>query len=189
VVMKGRSMAPTSELPPRAEGRVTEKRAIEDPQDACIQGNVPFCQLQRQRGFFMRGSQTGEEDYPCTGEYPYVWNYTYVNAGPHGLPTSIATTFADSPQSIEILFTNWSVYETGTMTVTLACSKNNPFGGVCGAPIQDLLCPVIPGTERQYCSRTIVPVCINFWKERCSNGQLYQCSEWPLADFCQPCPG
>lgn len=188
---KSRALAPTKSLPPRQEARVTGKRLSVDDSDPCTEYNVPFCQTQQQVGFFMHGSQTGERDFTCTGEYPYVWNYSYVNSGPHGLPTSIGTIYQEVPQTIDVLWTNWSWYETGTITVTLACSKTNSFGGgACGAPIQDPMCPVVNGTLRQYCSRTIVPVCIDFWQERCSPGNtLYNCTEIPLADFCQPCPG
>ena len=66
---------------------------------------MPFCQTQQERGFFMRGWQSGYQDYSCQGEYPYVWSYTYTWKAHMGWPTSIGTIFQESPQTIEIEFT------------------------------------------------------------------------------------
>jgi hypothetical protein len=191
-LQKSRNLAPTANLPPRQPSRAIEKRGPPTEDNPCTERNVPFCQTQQERGFFMRGWQSGYQDYSCQGEYPYVWSYTYTVEGPHGLPTSIGTIFQESPQSIEIEFTNWSVYETGIITVTLACSKSNSFGGgACGAPIHDPLCPVVPGSTKQYCSKT-GPACFDIYQERCApTNTLYNCTLIALFDFdfCQPCPG
>src|SRR5207302_7593787 len=102
----------------------------------------------------MRGWQSGYQDYSCQGEYPYLWSYTYTWKAHMGWPTSIGTIFQESPQTIEIEFTNWSVYETGIITVTLACSKSNSFGGgACGAPIHDPMCPVVPAAQNNIAAK------------------------------------
>ena len=188
-LLKLRAFAPTRTLEARQDSPASAAPA--EGEDPCIQGRVPYCQLQKQAPFWIAGSHSGTRDFTCTGAYPYVWNYTYVNAGPHGLPTSTGIISAEYPGTFETLWTNWSVYKTGLITVTLACSKNNSFGGTCGAPVDDPECPLVQGSYRHSCnSRGGVPVCVAFWQERCTlNKQLYSCTDIEIADWCQPCSG
>lgn len=190
-LVKSRAFVPTKTLAPREEPPASTPPAAAEAGNACTDLNVPNCNLQQQIGFFIWGSHTGERNFTCAGEYPYAWNYTYVNAGPHGLPTSTGIVSGEYPGTMDVLFTNWSVYKTGTITVTLACSKNNPFGGTCGGPVNDPKCPVVSGSYRHNCtSAGGVPVCIGFWQERCAaNNQLFSCTNTEVFDWCQPCTG
>jgi len=96
--------------------------------DPCTWGNsgnpVPNCQAQPQEAFFLWGWHDGRRYFDCKAPYPYVWNYTYTEADGDGV-TSLGFQFEESPQSFDIWFTNWSIYQTGSIVVTLACSKTN----------------------------------------------------------------
>jgi hypothetical protein len=104
--------------------------------------------------------------------------------------SAIGAIFEVSPNTIGILFTNWNPFQTDMVSVVLGCSKNNSFGGDCGAPVDDPGCPVIAGSEKNYCSRGPVPVCFESFQERCQpSNQLYQCNVILLKTYCQACPG
>jgi hypothetical protein len=165
---KTRILARTETLQQR-QPRVIGQPASLQAQDPCVSGGaVPNCQAQQQEGFFMWGWHTGRRYFDCKAPYPYVWNYTYTEADGSGV-TSIGYQFEESPQSFDIWFTNWSVYQTGTIAVTLACSKTNQWaGGACGPIIDDPMCPVLSGTTKFNCSKAFPGVCFSTYQERCS---------------------
>lgn len=177
-MLKTRVLAPTdrfNQRRPRVSGRPTSSQA----QDPCtLDGGVPNCQAQQQVGFFLWGTHTGRVYVDCQAPYPYVWNYTYTEADGSGV-TSIGYQFEESPQSFDIWFTNWSPYKTGTISVTLACSKTNQWaGGACGPIIDDDMCPVLPGTTKFNCSKTFPGVCFSTYQERCSpSSPILDCTQ------------
>jgi len=136
----------------------------------------------------MWGWHTGRIFFDCKSPYPYVWDYTYTEADGSGV-TSIAYEFEESPQSIDIWFTNWSVYQTGTISVTLACSKTDQFaGGACGPVTGDSGCPEVPNSVTQNCSK--IPqgagVCFSTFKEQCSGGPVLDCTkDFIFPTWCQ----
>jgi hypothetical protein len=167
-MLKTRILARTDTLQKR-KPRVIGQPASLQAEDPCtIGGTVPNCQAQQQVGFFMWGWHTGRLFFDCKGPYPYVWNYTYTEADGSGV-TSIGYQFEESPQSFDIWFTNWSIYQTGTILVTLACSKTNSWaGGGCGPIIDDPMCSVLPDTTKFNCSKAFPGVCFATYQERCS---------------------
>ena len=89
-----------------------------------------------------------------------------------------------------MLFTNWNLFQDDQMHAWLACSKVSAFGDTCGEVQKDPGCPVIAGTDHNYCSRGQVPVCFQQFEERCSaNNQRYTCTNVLGIAWCQPCPG
>ncbi len=151
---------------PGTNGRLTSAQA-ENP---CTISNppVPNCEVQTQQGFFMWGWHTNRMFFDCTGDHHFAWNYTYTEEGGSGV-TSIGYEFAESPQSFDIWFTNWSIYTTGTITVSLACSRTNSFGGdACGPITSDPGCTELPNTRKDNCSKTNPSACFFTWKEQCS---------------------
>jgi hypothetical protein len=156
--------------------------------DVCEQ--VPFCQVQSETPFRMGGWATQAHSFTCRGEYPYVWNFSYSQTGSPSV-SAIGGVDAVSPGTMGILFTNWNPFQTDTVTVDLACSKSNSFGGDCGAVVDDPKCPVVAGSEKTYCSKGPVPVCIGTYQERCQpSNQLYSCTIDVIpVPWCQPCPG
>ena len=167
-ILTARVLANTQNLPPR-QPRVIGRPASLQAQDPCTIGKgVPSCQAQTQQSFFMWGWYSGREYLDCKAPYPYVWNYTYTEADGDGV-TSIGFQFEESPQTMDIWFTNWSVYETGSIVVTLACSKTNQWaGGGCGPITGDPSCSVLPGTTKFNCSKAFPGVCFATYQERCS---------------------
>ena len=60
----------------------------------------------------------------------------------------------------------------------------------CGAVQSDPGCPTISGSQHTYCSKGPVPVCFSVYEERCEpSNQLYQCTDYIILPWCQPCPG
>jgi hypothetical protein len=185
-MLKTRVLARTETLQDR-KPRVIGQPASLQAEDPCkIGGTVPNCQAQQQLGFFMWGLHTVRLFFHCKGPYPYVWNYTYTEADGSGV-TSIGYQFAESPQSFDIWFTNWSVYQTGTIVVSLACSKTNSWAGdACGPIMNDPVCPVLPGTTKFNCSKTFPGVCFSTYQERCSPTQpILDCTQDVLFEYCQ----
>ena len=151
--------------------------------------NVPLCQVQPRGSFVLAGWGTVDFDYTCLGDHPYVWRFSYSQTG-HPSVSTLSAIFAVTPGTIGILFTNWNLFQDDTVTVNLACSKNNSFGGICGGPVDDPGCPVVGGSEHTYCSRGPVPVCFSTYEERCQpSNQLYSCTTILLETYCQACPG
>lgn len=185
-MLKTRVLARTETLQQR-KPRVIGQPASLQAEDPCTSGGtVPNCQAQQQEGFFMWGWHTGRRFFDCKAPYPYVWNYTYTEADGSGV-TSIGFQFEESPQSFDIWFTNWSVYQTGTIVVTLACSKTNSWAGdACGPIMNDPMCPVLPGTTRFNCSKTFPGVCFSTYQERCSaTDPILDCTQDVLFEYCQ----
>ncbi|HEV8455723.1 MAG TPA: hypothetical protein VGQ24_12560 [Gemmatimonadales bacterium] len=151
--------------------------------------NVPLCQVQPRGSFLLAGWGTVDYDYTCLGDHPYVWNFSYSQTGSPSV-SALAAIFAVTPGTIGILMTNWNLFATDQVTINLACSKNNSFGGICGGPVDDPACPVVAGSEHNYCSGGPVPVCFQTYQERCQpSNQLYTCTTILLVTYCQACPG
>jgi hypothetical protein len=151
--------------------------------------NVPLCQAQGRGSFPLDGWGTRAIDFTCAGAYPYVWSFSYSQTGSPSV-SAIGVVDAVSPGTMGILFTNWNPFATDTVTVALGCSKNNSFGGDCGAPVDDPGCPVLAGSEHIYCSKGPVPVCFSTYQERCQpSNQLYACTTILLVTYCTACPG
>ena len=186
-MLKTRVLARTDTLQDR-KPRVIGQPASLQAEDPCASGGgVPNCQPQQQVGFFMWGWHTGRIFFDCKAPYPYVWNYTYTEADGSGV-TSIGYQFAESPQSFDIWFTNWSIYKTGTIAVTLACSKTNSWAGqACGPVEDDPMCPIIAGSTQFNCSKTFPGVCFSTHKERCSaSSPILDCTlDFVFRPWCQ----
>jgi hypothetical protein len=168
--------------------RVSGQPSSSQYQDPCtLGGGVPNCQAQQQQAFFMWGWHTGRQFFDCQAPYPYVWNYTYTEAGGSGV-TSIGYQFEESPQSYDIWFTNWSVYQTGSIVVTLACSKTNSWAGNdCGPVIDDPMCPIVPNSTHYNCSKTFPGVCFSTHQEQCSaTSPILDCTlDFVFRPWCQ----
>jgi hypothetical protein len=162
-----------------------------DPADPCIGGgqnggDVPFCNSQIRYFFELGGWATVAYDLTCTDpNYPYYWNYNQSQTGSPSISVTGVTTF-DSPGMLQSLITNWNPFATDDLTVRLACSKSNSFGGNCGGPVSDPGCPVVEGSTQNHCSGGPVPVCILTYQERCQpTNQLYQCTNTLGIAYCQ----
>ncbi len=137
----------------------------------------------------MGGWETTTKSFQCNAPYPYAWNFSYSQTGSPSV-SAIGAQFQESPSTYDLLLTNWNLFATDTVDVVIACSKNNFWGGVCGAPQGDPGCPVVSGTSHMYCSKGPVPVCFSTYQERCAaNNQLFTCTLDVIVSWCQPCPG
>ena len=199
-IHKSRQLAPTRALPtrkPAFEWRGTSplgraparpSRSVEDMDaDAC--NGVPFCQAQPQVPFALGGWASTTQSYTCAAPYPYAWNFSYTQTGSPSV-SAIGAIFAEYPGNYDVLLTNWNLFATDVVSITVGCSKSNSFGGNCGAPQSDPGCPVVSGTAKTYCSKGPVPVCFSVYQERCQpSNQLYGCVFDVVYGYCQPCPG
>jgi hypothetical protein len=151
--------------------------------------NVPHCQVKRITPFQLSGWDTLLYDFYCRGEYPYFWAFSYTQSG-HPSVSNIASSASDYPDWVRILFTNWNPFQTDDVFVTLACSKDNKWANECGGGVFDPGCPQVPGSEKDFCNNTRLPICVSTYEERCPDTkQLYRCTiEFGLS-WCQPCPG
>jgi hypothetical protein len=190
-IQLSRQLAPTSQLqkrkPARSSGKGPRHVLGQVGGDAC--DNVPDCQLQQQPTFAMGGWATTTKSYACASPYPYAWGFTYTQTGSPSV-SAIGANFEESPGTQDILLTNWNPFATDDVTVVVACSKSNMWGGSCGAPQSDPGCPQVPGSAHMYCSKGPVPVCFSTYQERCApNNELYSCTIDVVIPWCQPCPG
>ncbi|MEO6323500.1 MAG: hypothetical protein ABIT01_19145 [Thermoanaerobaculia bacterium] len=150
---------------------------------------VPFCQAQPQISFYMGGWASTTKSYICKAPYPYAWRIDYTQTGSPSV-SNLDEISAAYPGEINVLMTNWNPFQADLVTIQVGCSKNNSFGGVCGAPVSDPQCPVVAGSTRTSCARGPVPVCIFFFQERCpATNQLYSCTDILGLAYCSPCPG
>jgi hypothetical protein len=185
-----RHLAPTSRL----QKRETVHRRGKGPgsvgnvgSDAC--DGVPDCQLQPQATFAMGGWASTTKSYACAAPYPYAWGFSYTQTGSPSV-SAIGEIGAVSPGNMNILLTNWNPFATDDVSIVVACSKQNSFGGSCGGVQGDPGCPQVPGSGHEYCSKGPVPVCFGTYQERCQpSNQLYQCTDDVIVPWCQPCPG
>jgi hypothetical protein len=171
-LLKSRVLGPTDGKQKRKQRTIGKGRSLQS-EDPCTFGDdgnpVPDCQAQQQQPFFLWGWHTGRIFFDCQAPYPYVWDYSYTEADGSGV-TSIGYQFAESPQSYDIWFTNWSIYQTGSIVVTLACSKTSSWkGDPCGPVTDDPQCPIIQGSTVYNCSKTFPGVCFSTHKEQCSS--------------------
>jgi hypothetical protein len=197
-MQQSRLLAPTALLPlrrppPPFVPPVREKlKMLADPDQvgAEVCNNVPFCQPQQEPTFSIGGWETTTKSYECKAPYPYAWDSTYTQTGSPSV-SSMSVVHATYPGYIDLLMTNWNIFATDDVTVTVACSKSNSFGGECGAPQSDPGCPVVNGSSHQYCSKGPVPVCFSDFQERCPapTKQLFSCTIDVIVTWCQPCPG
>jgi hypothetical protein len=191
VLQDSRYLAPTGWVPgtslrtPDVAGDPRKQQSA-PPGHEC--DGVPLCQVLGTYQFDLTGWESRLIHYTCQGEYPYAtFNYSYSQTG-YASVGAFPTIFAVVPQTLGIAWTNWNPFQTDTVTVTIACSKNNSFGGDCGGPVGDPGCPVV--SQHTYCSRGPVPVCILVFEERCQpNNQLYSCTDTLGLTYCQQCPG
>jgi hypothetical protein len=164
--------------------------------DACDNSAAPpDCQQQIQSAVPYSGWESNTWAYYCTGDHPFYWGPS--NSSDTGnfqvlTPnyTFIESIFAEngSPNKMDALFTNWSIY-TQQLVVALACSDQPPpQAQVCnnpGNPVADPGCA--ESNAHVYCSGR-VPVCFTLYEETCTGGQTYQCTnETGLVVWCQPC--
>ena len=188
-LLRARVVGPTKGGQKRKQRTIGKRDSIQSD-DPCTFGDdgnpVPNCQAQQQQSFFLWGWHTGRVFFDCKAPYPYVWDYSYTEADGSGV-TSIGYQFEESPQSYDIWFTNWSVYQTGSIVVTLACSKTNSWkGDGCGPIIDDPECTVIPGSTVQNCSKTFPGVCFSTFKEQCTpTSPILDCTIDYAWDWCQ----
>lgn len=195
VVQQSRQLAPTTRLPERRPSVATmpgmgsrSTLAAASAGGSACEG-VPECQPQPQARFTMKGWATTTKSYNCKAPYPYAWQIGYTQTGSPSV-SAIPEISGSAPGTINILLTNWNPFQTDRVDITVGCSKHNVFGGTCGAPVSDPGCPVVSGTEHNYCSSGPVPVCFQTYQERCTpSKQLYSCTIDLLLIYCVPCPG
>lgn len=194
-IQKSRHLAPTADLMKRRSARMSRgnphhprDRGQLDDTAACV--NVPDCQPQPQPTFAMGGWASTTKSYQCQSPYPFAWNFTYSQTGSPSV-SAIGAIFGENPGTFDVLLTNWNLFATDDVTIIVGCSTRNSFdGGSCGAPQGDPGCPVVAGSQHQYCSRGPVPVCFATYQERCSaSNLLYSCTIDVIVPWCQPCPG
>jgi hypothetical protein len=181
-----RQLGATERLPSRRPSRVSVPGAQLGSDETC--DGVPDCQAQPQPSFWLSEWETTRKHYQCKTPYPFGWNASLSQQG--SSVTHIPSVWASDPGTVNVLLTNWNPIYHELVSLTLACSKRNSFGGTCGAVTSDPGCPVIGGSEHNYCSGGPVPVCFQTYQERCSAGnQLFQCTIDLGIAWCQPCPG
>jgi hypothetical protein len=141
---------------------------------------IPNCELQVQQPVQYKGWHSSNMNYYCTGDHPYYWgleqsfirSFTFDNS----CFTATENIWGDDVNKLEVLITNWCL-NTQDITLTLACSATpQPGTAFCateGGPVSDPGCP--QGTVKNICSRGVVPVCIQLYKETCANKVSYQC--------------
>ena len=185
---KSRQLAPTARLPARKPFSRIARPTADGADDLC--GGVPGCQAQVQPSFYMGGWATVAKSYQCKSPYPYAWGYTYSQSGSPSV-SGIGAQFEAYPMTFDVLLTNWNLFATDLVEVTIGCSNTNFWnGGSCGAAQSDPGCPVVAGSEKNYCSRGPVPVCFQTYQERCAaTRQLFNCTIELLDSWCSPCPG
>lgn len=193
-----RQLAPTSQLPARMPAPASRQGAQATPvpgkakAGVSVCDSVPFCQEQAQAPFLLGGWDTDANRYTCQAPYLYAWPpFTWAQTG-YPSVSAIGATFEAYPSDQDLLLTNWNLFQTDEVYVTIACSKSNPWtGNTCGAPQDDPGCPVVSGSSKIYCSRGPIPVCFGVYQERCApRNQLYSCTDLEgLVNYCQPCPG
>ena len=188
-VLVSKQLSPTAQL----EKRKTPRRPQRDPKQGVAAGDlcasVPDCQPQTQPTFSLGGWASTTKSYACKQPYPYAWTMTWTQTGRPSV-SAIGAIFAVDPGEMDVLLTNWNPFATDDVTITVACSKQNSFGGDCGAVQSDPGCPTISGSQHTYCSKGPVPVCFSVYEERCEpSNQLYQCTDYIILPWCQPCPG
>jgi hypothetical protein len=184
-----KQLAPTAQL----ERRKTPRRPQREPKQGVAAGDlcssVPDCQPQTQPTFSLGGWASTTKRYACQQPYPYAWTMTWTQTGRPSV-SAIGAIFAVDPGEMDVLLTNWNPFATDDVTITVACSKQNSFGGDCGAVQSDPGCPQVSGSQHTYCSKGPVPVCFSVYEERCEpSNQLYQCTDYIILPWCQPCPG
>lgn len=187
---KSRHLAPTDGLRGRPASRVLRPGVSgADSDDPCVTFNVPACQAQQQISFYLGPWASTDKGFTCKSPYPYAWSFTWSQSGSPSV-SALGAVFAVNPGTEDILLTNWNPIYTDLVIVTLACSKNNSFGGTCGSPQSDPGCPLIPGSQQNHCSPGPIPVCFQTYEERCQpSNQLYSCTIDLLVSWCSPCPG
>lgn len=155
---------------------------------------VPLCQPQTQSAVHYNAWQTSGWAYYCTGDHPYFWNndnnlgfgnnFSFDNR----CFTVTENPFAENePSKFDATITNWCL-KGEDISVTIGCSQQPqnmpscPNGTTVG---KDPGCP-IQGSIANHCSSGPVPVCIQTWTERCSNGPAY-CTDELTAVWCVTC--
>jgi len=188
VVQQSRQLAPTLFM---GQHRSEVRHSSPPPPrtDSTVCDGIKECQVQNQPWQDLGGWDTIAQGYTCKGEYPYARAYTYWQTGRPSI-SAMGIIRDVTPQTYDIMLTNWNLFADDQFGIILACSKINQNGDSCGGPQRDPGCPVISGTDHNYCSRGPVPVCIQEWEERCSaNKQRYTCTDELLITWCQACPG
>jgi len=188
VVQQSRHLAPTRFM---GHQHRSEARQASPPlsTDTSVCNGIRECQVQPQPWQDIGPWGSIAQGYTCVGAYPYANYYTYIQTGSPSI-SAMGIVRDVTPQTYDILMTNWNLFAHDKVEVILACSKYNINGGSCGGVQRDPNCPVIGGSQHTYCNGGPVPVCIQDWNERCSaNQQLYQCTDELAITWCTPCPG
>lgn len=154
--------------------------------DPC--NGVPECQLQEKGPIQVKFGHTTGWAFYCSAEYPYYWNWE--KHAP--CCSAIENPFEETghPGKLDVTITHSVPFESDDFRVTMGCSKVNPNGpSNCqsGSPRSDPKCPVVSGTQHNYCSGGSVPVCIQVWEERCADDSRYYCTDDQGGVWCIPC--
>lgn len=149
---------------------------------------VPECQLQDKGPIKVKFLHTTGWAFYCSGDYPFYWNWEKHAS----CCTAIENPFEESghPGKLDVTITHSVPFTSDDFRVTMACSRvnqNGPANCQTGTPRSDPHCPTVSGTEQNYCSKGPVPVCIQVWEERCTDGTLYYCTADEGAVWCIRC--
>jgi len=156
---------------------------------------VPDCEKQEMAPVRYGALDTKGWAYYCTGDHPYYWNNDDILGFGNNFSfnnkcfTVTENPFAENePSKMDATITNWCLKHED-IKVTLGCSAQSP-GIPCHStktgPIKDPGCPIVSGTEKNYCSGGPVPACIQIWEEKCDSGPVY-CTDDQTITWCYPC--
>lgn len=187
VTQQSRQLAPTQSMSAhRSEPRHSSPPPPADWPQVC--NGIKECQVQRQPWQNIGGWDSIAQGYTCQAPYPYARLFTWWQTGSPSV-SAMGIVRAVTPQTYDLLLTNWNPFGNDQVQVILGCSKVNDFGDSCGDIQNDPGCPVIGGTDHNYCSRGSIPVCFQEYEERCSaNKQRYRCTNELGLTWCQACP-
>ena len=173
-----RQLAPTSQLQQRKPVRGSAKGPGQPGQlgsDAC--DNVPDCQLQTQPTFAMGGWASTTKSYACASPFPYAWDFSYTQTGSPSV-SAIGANFEDSPGQAGHPVDKLESFATDDVTITVACSKSNHWGGTCGAPSPIPDVRKFPARPTCIAAGARCPCAFSTYQERCAaNNQLYACHD------------
>jgi hypothetical protein len=164
--------------------------AIADPCE-----RVPLCERQTKASVRYGALDTKGWAYYCTGAYPYYWNNDDVLGFGNNFSfdnkcfTVTENPFSENePSKMDATITNWC-FKHEDIKVTLGCSKQSPdipCDTTHTGLIKDPGCPIVPGTQKNFCSGGPVPVCVQTWEEKCDSGAVY-CTDDETVTWCLTC--
>ena len=139
--------------------------------DPC--SGVPDCQLQTQSALKLKAWQTEGWAWYCGNGYPYFYNWSNSGKGISVVENPFAE--GNNPSKFDATLTNWDPTASHSVTVTLGCSKVSK-GGTCKSISPDPKCPTVEGPDN-HCSQGPIPVCIQTWEEKCTDGVKWDCTD------------